>query len=132
MIGENYWTTGIIVDFSPAIRVTDCRYHAHLFFRDHGLGQDGTTAGKLLSLYYEKDLGAVLDTLIADAKKLGIVFDRNGEKPMLYAENDGESPANMPEGWLEELQAQARRLGWTTYYMDEDAAEAPAMQPAAS
>lgn len=133
MIGKSYWTTGITVNFWRCPTTYMARlYSVSLNFHDHGVAQEGSTVGKLSSQYYEVDLGKALDTLIADAQRLGIVFDRNGEKLMLYTENDGEgNDHNRPHDWLEQLQAQARRLGWTTYYMDEDAVNA-AEEPAAS
>lgn len=123
MIGDTYWTTGIIVTFArPQPPHNDPpRYGARLDFFDSGFAEDGSTEGELYVRYMQIDLGEVLDTLIADAARLGIEFRHTDDLPQLYVNGDGEDPDEyLPADWREQLQVQADRLGWTTYGMERD------------
>jgi hypothetical protein len=118
VIGTNYWTTGIVVSFwPPALYSNTPRYGARLQFFDGGFAQEGSTEGELRVRYLETDLSAMLDTLIADATRLGIEF----KTPHLMINSDGEDAAEyLPGDWKAQLQAQAARLGWATYADDEE------------
>ena len=115
MIGTNYWTTGIIVSFwPPALYSNTPRYGATLKFFDGGFAQEGSTEGELRVRYLETDLSAMLDTLIADATRMGIEF-----KTRHFMVNSEDAAEYLPGDWKAQLQAQAARLGWETYTDDE-------------
>ncbi|MBU2249781.1 MAG: hypothetical protein KKD77_23745 [Gammaproteobacteria bacterium] len=111
MIGNTYWSTGISVRSDG-----HGKWAAFLRFQDDGFAEDGATEGWLTTRYFEP-LAQAIDTIKADAEKLGIQFRGTiGEIPFLWGEQDGESKEwPMPVNWRELLQEQARRLGWSTY-----------------
>lgn len=125
MIGPRYWTAGITV-----------RYHAgggawtaELEFWDDGNATHPArggipTEGELRTRYrvshqdgIEAALTATIDTLKADAERLGIQFGTTGVGPTIYAYGDGEVPHEpMPADWRRLINAQAERLGWEPAY----------------
>jgi hypothetical protein len=112
MVGEQYWATGV------NMRHFDGKWAATVEFFDNGFCDDASTQGALRTRYFVP-LETAIDTIIADAAKLGIEFrERN-----LYAEEDGESKDwPMPEDWREVLEAQAKRIGFKWPYLDTQAA----------
>lgn len=137
MIGPRYWSTGITVRYMTGSDGSQ-RWGALLQFFDNGFCDDGpagiSTEGSLGSRYFVRDGGgfaalpAVLDTLIADAGRLGIVFGTHG-KPMLYVKGDGESDTEEyhPQ-WRQLLREQAERLGWDTYTDPADVVDAEVVE----
>lgn len=133
-----YWATGITVTFAPlAERINGEPYggwHASLDYRDDGfvdndpeIGQV-STEGTLVTRYPVRDskvrsgLSIAIDTLIADAGRLGIDFITVGDTPapFLYYRGDGEDPNHpSPDGWRDMLRAEADRIGWATYRAPE-------------
>lgn len=108
MIGEVYWTTGITLRYDG-----QGRWEASLKFYDDGFCDDESTEGNLTTRYFIS-LETAVDTLIADAAKLGIRLVRAiDSNPSLYAFGEGESEDwPMPDGWRELLAAQAERIGF--------------------
>ncbi len=109
MVGDKYWTTGITVS-----HFFGNRWQALVEFFDDGFCQDESTQGTLRTRYYG-DLAHAIDTVIADADRLGIQWkDRR-----LYSIGDGEDyESPMPEGWKLLLKAQAERVGFEFPYQD--------------
>jgi hypothetical protein len=111
MIGSAYWSTGISVGYS------DERWVASAKFLDDGFANDDvddlriSTEGTLHTRYYVRDgkhvdaLTVVIDTVKADAERLGIVW----KDPHIYVNtHDGEVPAAIQRL----VDRQAVRLGW--------------------
>lgn len=121
MIGDGYWSTGIVLKYSG-----DGKWSASLDFYDDGFCDDESTEGNLHTRYFV-GIETAIDTLIADAKTLGIRFvNPTGDNPRLYAYGDGESKEwPMPKGYDELLSQQARRIGY-----DYGFANQPTEQPA--
>jgi hypothetical protein len=121
MIGERYWATGITVCRGYS---GDGRYGwmASLDFYDDGFCEDLATQGQLATRYYvragDDPLGLAIDTLKADAERLGIRFEASGDlSPGLWYRGDGDNPDYPPPaGWRDLLAAQAERIGWRTYH----------------
>lgn len=123
MIGNGWWSTGIIVEYRYA-GGGEHGWTAKAEYCDDGFVDDipGTdhiaTQGVLTTRYAVGDhdagssLAAVIDVVRADAERLGITW----KWPTLYYRGDGtdiEHPP--PEGWRDMLKEQARRIGWATY-----------------
>lgn len=116
MIGNGYWSTGITVDW---IDRDTYPWGVKLSFYDDGFADDDAAAGRVATegqlrcRYYVADLGAALDVLIADARRMGIEFRQTaGTGPDLYSECG--DTASLPEEVQDEMARQAERLGWTT------------------
>jgi hypothetical protein len=120
VIRKRYWSTGIRIEYtdyhSPAWGGEVAFFDDSL--ADHAPEQEAiSTYGHLQTRYFVPSRGshrdaltAVTDTLINDAEQLGIAF----RDPTLYATGEGLEPDYpMPEGWIELLEEQADRLGWT-------------------
>lgn len=131
-----YWSTGIILTWNPLVfRGDDGKWVSGwsdiVTFHDDGwvddLDTDAgaiSTEGTLRTRYAVTDgqvrtaLAAVIDTLIADADRLGIRFTwpTADDRPHLYYRGDGEHPDYPPpDGWRDLLAAEAERIGWATY-----------------
>lgn len=112
MVGEKYWACGVVLKYSASHwNASDKCWAAALNFFDSGFCQDESTEGSLTTRYFVR-IETAIDTLIADAAKLGIKVD-----PFLYAYGDGEDGNwPMPQGWEQILIDQARRIGWTSRY----------------
>lgn len=107
-----YWSTGI------SIQKIDDKWSVSLDYKDDGwAGDEGvSTEGHLRCRYGQLDLSAAIDTLKADAERLGITFD-TGIGPRIYYPGDGEwKDVEYPEGWRLIADAQAVRLGWQPMY----------------
>jgi hypothetical protein len=129
-----YWSTGITVTYAPfAERINGEPYpgwHASLDYRDDGFTNNNpetvqvSTEGSLHTRYPVRSskvrtgLSIAIDTLIADAERLGITFTTlpGNRGPHLYYDGDGENEAHpAPEDWRDLLAAEAERLGWSSY-----------------
>ncbi|SES03161.1 hypothetical protein [Streptomyces qinglanensis] len=130
-----YWSTGITVTWSARAHVINGErqeihsgWMASLDFLDDGFLSDSpaegsiSTQGSLRTRYFvceEKGVDALtgaIDSLIDDAKRLGIDFRIGDGKAMLYYRGDGEdSNYPAPEGWRQMLREQDDRIGWDTY-----------------
>lgn len=129
-----YWSPGITVTYAPlAERINDEPYsgwHARLDYCDDGFADNDPEVGRIStegSLYtrypvrnskIRSGLSIALDTLIADAERLGIQFTTlpGHRGPQVLYDGDGESPAHpAPDGWRDMLAAEADRLGWSSY-----------------
>lgn len=123
MIGERYWSTGIVLRYGYA---GGGRYGwaAYLDFLDAGFCQDESTQGRLRTRYYVP-LELAIDMLHKDATQLAIVFRAIiGDAPMLYYEDDGDSADYPPpDNWRAILREQAERIGWITYPAIEERAQ---------
>lgn len=135
MIGAGYWSAGIVI----YRRSTDGRdWSVSLKFYDSGFAQDQSTEGELRVRYLAADLDAAVDTLKADADRLGIVWfrtpgddafldrcDTNGTPaggPTVYYDGDGETASYADQGDDARRIAnhQARRIGGTPIYKGGD------------
>ena len=109
MVGERYWTTGITLKYNNGT------WAAELDFFDDGWCEDACSEGSLRIRYFVGDLPAAIDTLIADATRLGIEFT---DARTLYYWGDGEDTDHWPppENWRQILREQVERLGWRNVY----------------
>ncbi|HEY9412389.1 MAG TPA: hypothetical protein VIP77_22615 [Jiangellaceae bacterium] len=123
MIGNGYWSNGITVRYS------DGRWSASVAYYDDGFvndtADDGTvsTEGTLHTRYFLRDgktadaLTVAIDTVKADAERLGISWNTPGIGPFVYMDGDGENGGrDVPDNWRELVDEQARRLGWERLY----------------
>jgi hypothetical protein len=107
MIGERYWSTGIMI--AP----TTGGWAVSLQFYDDGFAQDDATEGTMRVRYLVADaqLEHALRVLRADAERLGIRFGVGPElRPTVYAEDDENETARRRANQL------ADALGWTPAY----------------
>ncbi len=130
-----YWSVGITLKYHPdGARALDGKripgWSGEVEYYDDGwAGDDDADTGKvctqgtLHTRYIVADgqeqtaLSAIIDTLIADAGRLGIEFRISGEDTArLYVPGDGEWPDRpLPDGWRELLATEAERIGWAAY-----------------
>jgi len=129
-----YWATGITVTYAPlAERINDEPYggwHASLDYHDDGFANNDpdtgevSTEGTMVTRYPVRNakirsgLSVAIDTLVADANRLGIDFIAVGglAAPFLYYRGDGEDENHPgPDGWRDMLRTEAARIGWITY-----------------
>lgn len=109
MIGDTYWTTGIKLKYDGRPD-NGGKWSANLDFYDDGFCDDESTEGTLHTRYYV-EIETAIDTLIADAKRLGIEIKKGiGDKPFLMLYQDGER--YVPDSWRKVLQEQAERIGF--------------------
>lgn len=130
----SYWATGITLTWHPDISADyqgarTSSWSGKLdFFDDGWRGDDNpdegrvATEGTLRTRYAVADgqqqtaLAAVIDTLIADAQRLGIQLGTEADGPRLYVPGDGEwADHPFPDDWRNLLAAEAQRIGWKTY-----------------
>lgn len=110
-----YWATGI------TLRCDGKRWGGHLDFYDDGFADDDTDAGKVATEGtlrvrhmvrdgdYVSALTAVVDTLMADAARLGVQFvNPLGGMPTLYVDDEDSAP----EGQRRLVAAEAARISW--------------------
>jgi hypothetical protein len=130
---KGYWSTGISLRWREYAGtgfdgVKRSGWGGKVDYCDDGFCDDDpdtgrvSTEGTLVTRYSVHDgdavdgLTAVIDTLLADAKRLGIEFRIGDGQPMLFFEGDGENEEwPPPAGWRETLREQAERIGWRTY-----------------
>ena len=112
MIGNRYWSTGIVLKYDGR-----GSWSATAEFFDSGFCDDESTEGRLHTRYYVP-LETAIDVVIADAAKLGIEFNKNTDgKSILMVRGDGEyEDCPLPENWKEVLEQQAVRIGWASAY----------------
>jgi hypothetical protein len=138
MIGPQYWSIGIIVRAESSIKDSTRLWGAHLKYLDSGFVDDDasipriSTEGLLQTRYSVAPTGdqtdgdvlrAIIDTLIADANRLGIVFRASGG-PSIYYHSDGEDPDHeAPPNWRDLVREQNERLGWQHCYANESVQE---------
>ena len=114
MVGETYFSTGIVLRWTQTT-LGSGEWTAKAKFQDAGFCNDEATEGEIHTRYFQA-IQTAIDTLKADAERLGIKWQSALGKPWLYMEGDGEdSEWPAPDGWRETLQAQAQRIGWETY-----------------
>lgn len=126
-----YWAKGIILRYRGYQGSHPESWGGSVDFYDDGLLNDDPAAGKvstegtLRTRYFVESrdgnvaLTAVIDTLIADAGRLGIRFEGTvTDKPALWYESEDEDFA--PEGWRHMLRAQADRIGWDSPRVDAE------------
>jgi len=131
---SGYWSTGITLRYRDAYGNRPESWSGSLDFHDDGFLNDNpttgvvSTEGTLRTRYFvegrpaEVALAAVINTLIADASRLGIHFENSVSKPALYYAGDGnDEEFPPPEGWRHMLRMQADRIGWDSYRVDVEA-----------
>lgn len=135
-----YWATGITVQWHAhsgsrqvdGQRVPHSGWSATVEYFDDGFVSDNTdagsisTQGKIATRYAVRDgehtsgLTAAIDTVLADAERLGIEFRDEADGPYLYMHGDGEwKDVDYPDGWRAVLAAESARLGWNSIYTTE-------------
>lgn len=142
MIGPRYWSTGITVTYRHHVGTTNgvsrSGWGASLKFYDNGFCNDEpdlgqvSTEGTLSTRYYVSDgqdihgnrvdgLTIAIDTLIADATRLGIEFGGPAGQPWIYVPGDGRDPGQeYHPAWRQIVADQAARLGWASAYQHDE------------
>ena len=128
MIGNGYWSTGITVTWQYS-GSGDYGWAASLEYLDDGFCNDDadvgrvSTEGTLHTRYAVRQgetadaLTVVIDTIKADAERLGIRWGAVTPGATVYYKGDGEDEDfPPPDGWREMVNAQAERLGWQSGY----------------
>lgn len=128
-----YWATGITLRYRgyqgnhPESWGGNVNFYDDGFLNNNPAAGEVSTEGRLHTRYfvesYDGDaaLTAVIDTLIADAGRLGIRFVGTAAgKPMLWCESEDED-FPPPAGWRNMLRAQAERIGWDSPRVDVEA-----------
>ena len=127
----SYWTVGITVCWRSRSGSRNGEptsgWSASLDFLDDGFTNDDadsgqvSTQGRLETRYAVSDgarasgLSVAIDTLIADAQRLGITFGGPAGPPYLFYFRDGEDKMHRPPaGWRHLLATEAARIGWTS------------------
>lgn len=118
MIGEKFWTSGIIAE-PRGKRQGKVMWLARLTYLDEGFATEGSTQGQLQTSYVSDDLTKQVTTLKKDAEKMGISFTSpNGEPARLYMHDDGEGE-NAPDGWAEAIRQAAEATGLVNIYGED-------------
>lgn len=116
MHGDKLYSVGITVWFDYA---GGDRYGwwAKVEFGDFSRCARGSVTG-VIQTRYGDDLRFSIDTIKADAQRLGIEFViLDGEPPFLLYLDDGETiDYPPPEGWRKTLTDEARRIGFRCIY----------------
>lgn len=117
MIGAYYWATGITVWC-----IGDDLWFAEAQCFDHGFAEDGSSEC-VVRARYAGPLSVVVDTVKADAERLGIRWQGTRGAPSLYYRGDGEHGdiPEPPNDWRERMAAEAERLGWENIYKKQEA-----------
>jgi hypothetical protein len=114
VIGNGYWSNGITIRYRSGgswggqLEYTDAGNYAPI----DRVTRKVSTEGKLHTRYVLRDgahldaLTVVVDTLLADAARLGIAM----REPHIHL--DEEEHSDEPEGWEALAVAQCQRLGW--------------------
>lgn len=110
MIGKLF-STGITLKYG----YTGSNKHgwwASITINDMGHCEDGSVRGKLSTSYGHQDPAFSIDTIKADAERMGIEFlGVADEQPFLLYTDDANYPA--PENTREVLEREANRIGWS-------------------
>lgn len=122
MVGDGYWFAGITLTWRPAYNDKPPTWGLSLDFRDSGWCDDATSEGTLRLRYMVADLATGIDTLLADAKRLGIrehpaAGTAPHLRPTLFV-NGTEDPAALPPDWREVVAGQCDRLGWPNWHRE--------------
>lgn len=74
--------------------------------------------GSIGTRYFDRDLAATIDRVLAAAAAIGVSFKPVGEvSPAIYVAGDGEDSAiPLPEDWRELVAEQCARIGWVSCY----------------
>lgn len=104
MIGERYWSVGIMIQKGYRGWSVWCD------FLDNGFCDDDATEGVLRARYLGS-LDQTVDLVKRDAEKLGIEW----QNPTVYYKGDGEDK-DSPENACQIADKQAERLGWRACY----------------
>ncbi len=119
MIGDAYWSSGIMVAYDPAYGWrASARYYDDGFATADADSGEIATLGTLESRYFVPDgrsrdgLTAVIDTLKADVEELGVQW----RDPALFVPGDGDPSQPLPVDWRTLLERHASRLGWENPY----------------
>lgn len=121
MIGERYWSTGIMIEEHGRHG-----WAVWLDYLDDGFCEEASTEGRLRVRYLvsTEHLPNAIDTLRQDAERLGVRFGPTLDvPPTIYYECDGEGEEwPVPDDWRGIANGQARRLGWKECYSTEEVA----------
>ena len=133
MIGNGYWSTGIIVRYGYS-GMNLYGWGASADFYDSGFCDDNpdaaavSTQGRLNTRYFVREgtgpdadaLAAAVDAVKRDAERLGITWGVDSAvRPSVYYIGDGEDEDYPPPaGWRELVNAQSVRLGWNPLYRE--------------
>jgi hypothetical protein len=115
MYETDLFSAGIIVKYGYG-GSGNYGWWAKVEFEDLGHCDRGSIKGSITTKYADK-LAYSIDTIKADAEKLGIQFYNNpGVMPFLFYLRDGEDvDYPPPSGWKETLRTEANRIGFKTY-----------------
>lgn len=117
MIGDSYWYTGVKVTHYGG------KWGASLDFWDDGFCEDASTQGTLTTRYYLPTPTAAIDTLLADASKLGLVPCNPAEPLHIYVTG---TLTGWPADWRRVIGQEAARRGWDCPSECRDAAKGAA------
>jgi len=114
-MARKFWAVGITV--RPTI---GGGWTGHVDVSDDYFA-DSRAAHIHITTYVLTSMEAAIDSVKASAEELGIEWSKSPISPRLFMHKDGEGDIDYPEGWREELQREAERIGWTTYPSKEPA-----------
>lgn len=113
MIGQRYWATGITIHEDSGKR-----WSASLKFFDDGFCNQSSTEGELQLRYVVDDIFKGVDTLVEDARRLGIQFGTPTLSPMVYCDQDGEFETGDRPDLRTKANEVGAHLGWVTPYRE--------------
>jgi hypothetical protein len=117
MIGEHYWSIGIVIWLFDARPGQAQRWGALLDFYDDAWAPENGTEGRLKARYLGP-LNEVLPMLKADAERLGIIW----RDPHILYRDDGQPQPDAdppPANWRTICNEEGRKLGWKPLYQEE-------------
>jgi hypothetical protein len=111
MIGEQYWANGIIATYFG-----EDQWGLQIDFLDDGFCNEESTQGSIKTRYITS-LDNGIETLIKDAKKLGIKLN---DDFILYAYQDGYSKDHpMPKNWISIFEKTCKKHNLTMIYKEK-------------
>jgi hypothetical protein len=111
MIGQQYWANGIIATYFG-----DDQWGLQIDFLDDGFCNKESTQGSIKTRYITS-LDNGIETLIKDAKKLGIKLN---DDFILYAYQDGCSKDHpMPKNWISIFEKTCKKHNLTMIYKEK-------------
>ena len=122
---ETWWYTGVVLTPERIVGDGEVMWSVVLKFLDDGFCDMDSTEGELRLRYQipTQGLSAAIDTLLADAKRMGLAVvepDLDANSPTVYVKGDGEwSGIAYPDNWRDIVNGQAARLGWKPTYKTE-------------